>query len=124
MPVPLSTACPACSSSEAIARTALATPAASSGTGKRSFRLASADWPVSAPYAVAAASPIVVPVSNWPGARATNRMPSARASAARWVAHAYGLLVLTLQDDRISAVTRFGDNGLLARFGLPQALHD
>ncbi|MGV4986507.1 sigma-70 family RNA polymerase sigma factor [Streptomyces sp. NRAIS4] len=37
-------------------------------------------------------------------------------------AHAYGLVVLTLRDDRISAITRFGDNGLLARFGLPRIL--
>jgi SnoaL-like domain len=33
-----------------------------------------------------------------------------------------GLLVLTLRDDRISVVTRFGDKALLARFGLPRTL--
>lgn len=40
------------------------------------------------------------------------------------VAHAYGLVVLTLRDDRICAITRFGDNGLLPRFGLPRTLRD
>ncbi|WP_323376289.1 sigma-70 family RNA polymerase sigma factor [Streptomyces sp. RB17] len=39
-------------------------------------------------------------------------------------AHAYGLVVLTLRDDRISAITRFGDNGLLPLFGLPRTLSD
>ena len=33
-----------------------------------------------------------------------------------------GLLVLTLRDDRVSVVTRFGDRGVLARFGLPRTL--
>ena len=35
---------------------------------------------------------------------------------------AHGLIVLTLEGDRISAVTRFVDNGILARFGLPEML--
>jgi hypothetical protein len=38
------------------------------------------------------------------------------------VAHAYGFVVLTLRDDRTSAVTRFGDDGLLPCFGLPLTL--
>jgi RNA polymerase sigma-70 factor (TIGR02960 family) len=38
------------------------------------------------------------------------------------IAHAHGLVVLTLSGDRICALTRFLDNGLLARFGLPSAL--
>jgi RNA polymerase sigma-70 factor (TIGR02960 family) len=38
------------------------------------------------------------------------------------VAHAHGLLVLTLEGDRISVITRFGDNGLLPHFGLPRTL--
>jgi len=38
------------------------------------------------------------------------------------VAHANGLLVLTLSGDRIAGVTRFLDSGLLARFGLPRTL--
>ena len=36
--------------------------------------------------------------------------------------HAHGVLVLTLEGDRISAITRFVDNSLLARFGLPRTL--
>jgi RNA polymerase sigma-70 factor (ECF subfamily) len=38
------------------------------------------------------------------------------------VAHAHGLLVLTLEGDRISAITRFGDNSVLPHFGLPRTL--
>jgi RNA polymerase sigma-70 factor (TIGR02960 family) len=38
------------------------------------------------------------------------------------IAHAHGLLVLTLSGDRICALTRFADNGLLPRFGLPRTL--
>ena len=33
-----------------------------------------------------------------------------------------GLLVLTLDGDRIAAITRFGDSGVLGRFGLPRTL--
>ncbi|SEO21434.1 sigma-70 family RNA polymerase sigma factor [Actinacidiphila rubida] len=36
--------------------------------------------------------------------------------------HAYGLVVLTLAGDGVGAVTRFGDNALLPRFGLPAEL--
>jgi RNA polymerase sigma-70 factor (TIGR02960 family) len=32
------------------------------------------------------------------------------------------LMVLTLRGDRVRAITRFGDHGLLARFGLPRTL--
>ena len=35
---------------------------------------------------------------------------------------ARGLLVLTLAEDQISTITRFGDRGVLARFGLPRTL--
>jgi RNA polymerase sigma-70 factor (TIGR02960 family) len=35
------------------------------------------------------------------------------------VAHAYGLLVLTLAGDRIAAITWFADSGVFPRFGLP-----
>jgi RNA polymerase sigma-70 factor (TIGR02960 family) len=38
------------------------------------------------------------------------------------VAHAHGLIVLTLAGDRVSAITRFGDNALLPYFGLPRTL--
>jgi RNA polymerase sigma-70 factor (TIGR02960 family) len=38
------------------------------------------------------------------------------------IARAYGLIVLTLSDDRISALTWFGERSLLAHFGLPRTL--
>jgi RNA polymerase sigma-70 factor (TIGR02960 family) len=40
------------------------------------------------------------------------------------IAHSYGLVVLTLEGDRISAVTWFGDNSVFAWFGLPRTLRD
>jgi len=39
------------------------------------------------------------------------------------IAHAYGLMVLTLRGDQISAITWFGDRAVMARFGLPRTLH-
>ena len=39
-------------------------------------------------------------------------------------AHAHGLVVLTLAGDKISAITRFGDNSLFPHFGLPRTLPD
>jgi hypothetical protein len=33
-----------------------------------------------------------------------------------------GLLVLTLAGNQVSAITRFADRGVLARFGLPRTL--
>lgn len=36
----------------------------------------------------------------------------------------YGIIVLTLDGDRISALTRFGDSGFLPAFGLPRTLRD
>jgi hypothetical protein len=38
--------------------------------------------------------------------------------------HAHGIMVLTLAADRISAVTRFIDSGIISRFGLPRTLRD
>lgn len=38
------------------------------------------------------------------------------------VARSYGVIVLTLEGDRISALTRFRDTGVLQRFGLPRTL--
>ena len=38
------------------------------------------------------------------------------------VAHAHSLIVLTLADDKICAITRFGGESLFPRFGLPQTL--
>ena len=40
------------------------------------------------------------------------------------VAHANGLVVLTLAGDKISAITRFGDNSLFPHFGLPRTLRN
>jgi RNA polymerase sigma-70 factor (ECF subfamily) len=40
------------------------------------------------------------------------------------IAHAHGLMMLTLAGDRIAGVTRFLDNSLLAGFGLPRTLPD
>jgi len=38
------------------------------------------------------------------------------------VARFFGVLVLTLEGNRIAAVTRFGDTAILSRFGLPRTL--
>lgn len=40
------------------------------------------------------------------------------------ILHAHGVFVLTLAGDRIAALTRFLDNSLLARFGLPRSLRN
>jgi RNA polymerase sigma-70 factor (ECF subfamily) len=45
-------------------------------------------------------------------------LPDAHAPIAR----AYGLMVLTLSDDSISAITWFGERSLVPRFGLPRTL--
>jgi RNA polymerase sigma-70 factor (TIGR02960 family) len=45
-------------------------------------------------------------------------VPDPRAAIVR----AYGLLVLTLEGDRISAITWFGDSGVFPHFGLPRTL--
>jgi RNA polymerase sigma-70 factor (TIGR02960 family) len=37
-------------------------------------------------------------------------------------AHAHGIVVLTLEDSRISHITRFGDTSLFSRFGLPSTV--
>jgi RNA polymerase sigma-70 factor (ECF subfamily) len=38
------------------------------------------------------------------------------------IAHAYGIMVLALREERVSAVTWFGARGLFAYFGLPASL--
>jgi hypothetical protein len=57
--------------------------------------------------------------------------PVSRRSAARLlhvsggdspVFGAYGMVVLTLEGDRISGITRFVDNSLMSWFGLPSSL--
>jgi RNA polymerase sigma-70 factor (TIGR02960 family) len=40
------------------------------------------------------------------------------------IAHARGIMVLTLAGDQICALTRFGDTGLFPVFGLPRTLRD
>ena len=40
------------------------------------------------------------------------------------VSHAHGLIVLTLDADRIRVITGFHDNSVLARFGLPRTLSE
>jgi RNA polymerase sigma-70 factor (ECF subfamily) len=45
-------------------------------------------------------------------------LPDARAA----IAHAYGLFVLTLEGDRVSAITWFSERSLFPRFGLPRTL--
>jgi RNA polymerase sigma-70 factor (TIGR02960 family) len=40
------------------------------------------------------------------------------------ILHAHGLVVLTLEGDQISAITRFGDNSLFPQFGLPRTLRE
>ena len=44
--------------------------------------------------------------------------PDARAAIER----SYGLMVLTLEGDRISAITWFGDRSVFPHFGLPRSL--
>ena len=39
------------------------------------------------------------------------------------IAHAYGVILLTLRGDRISAITGFVDTSLFARFGFPRTHH-
>ena len=38
------------------------------------------------------------------------------------ILRAHGIVVLTIADDRVARVTRFGDTSLFARFGLPRTL--
>ena len=40
------------------------------------------------------------------------------------IAHCRGIIVLTLEGSRVSAITRFGDTGVLPHFGLPRTLRD
>jgi RNA polymerase sigma-70 factor (ECF subfamily) len=71
---------------------------------------------------------------SWWGARAVRLVPTRANGQPAFgyylrdptspVAHANGLVVLTLEGDRISAITRFGDNSLLPLFGLPRTLRD
>jgi RNA polymerase sigma-70 factor (TIGR02960 family) len=40
------------------------------------------------------------------------------------IARAYGMMVLTLTEDRVSAITWFGERSLFSHFGLPRTLAD
>jgi RNA polymerase sigma-70 factor (TIGR02960 family) len=40
------------------------------------------------------------------------------------ILRSYGLMVLTLEGDRVSAITWFGDRGLFPHFGLPRTLRE
>ena len=40
------------------------------------------------------------------------------------IAHAYGLMVLTLSGDRVAAITGFPDTSIFASFGLPRTLRE
>jgi len=40
------------------------------------------------------------------------------------ILHSYGLLVLTLGAERISAITWFADSSVFPQFGLPRSLRD
>jgi hypothetical protein len=40
------------------------------------------------------------------------------------IAHATGLVVLTLDGERIAAITQFMNPSILSRFGLPRTLRD
>jgi RNA polymerase sigma-70 factor (TIGR02960 family) len=40
------------------------------------------------------------------------------------IAHAYGLMVLTLRGDRVAGLAGFADTAVFARFGLPRTLRD
>lgn len=39
-------------------------------------------------------------------------------------ARAHGMIVLTVEDDHIAAITRFLDNSILSLFGLPLAIRN
>ena len=62
-----------------------------------------------------------LPAGREPGPTASPRSAAYVRDPLTGVAHANGLLVLTLAGERISAITRF-DNSVLPRFGLPRTL--
>jgi RNA polymerase sigma-70 factor (TIGR02960 family) len=71
-------------------------------------------------------------IANWRGERRYKLIPTRantqpafgcyRTDAHAPIAHATGLLVLTLEGDRIAAITNFIDTSVLSRFGLPRTL--
>jgi len=73
-------------------------------------------------------------VATWRSGRRTRLVPTRanaqpafgcyRNDAHAPIAHATGLIVLTLEGDRISAITQFLDTSVLSHFGLPRTLRD
>jgi RNA polymerase sigma-70 factor (ECF subfamily) len=71
-------------------------------------------------------------VANWRGERGYRLIPTRantqpgfgcyRDDEHAQIAHAVGLLVLTLQGECIAAITNFVDSSVLPRFGLPRTL--
>jgi RNA polymerase sigma-70 factor (ECF subfamily) len=71
-------------------------------------------------------------IANWRAGRRYKLIPTRantqpafgcyRTDAHAPLAHATGLLVLTLAQDRIAAITNFIDSSVLSRFGLPRTL--
>jgi RNA polymerase sigma-70 factor (ECF subfamily) len=73
-------------------------------------------------------------IANWRGGRRYRLVPTRantqpafgcyREDAHAPIAHAAGLLVLTLEGDRIATITNFLDTSVLPRFGLPRTLRN
>jgi RNA polymerase sigma-70 factor (ECF subfamily) len=71
-------------------------------------------------------------IANWRGQRRYKLIPTRANTQPAFgcyrddehtpVAHAVGLLVLTLRGEQIAAITNFIDSGVLPRFGLPRTL--
>jgi RNA polymerase sigma-70 factor (TIGR02960 family) len=71
-------------------------------------------------------------IANWRGERRYKLIPSRANTQPAFgcyrddehapIAHATGLLVLTLEGERIAAITNFIDTSMLSRFGLPRTL--
>jgi RNA polymerase sigma-70 factor (TIGR02960 family) len=73
-------------------------------------------------------------IERWRGARRYHLVPTRangqpafgcyRRDEHTPIAHSIGLIVLTLESDKIAAITNFIDSGVLPRFGLPRTLRD
>jgi RNA polymerase sigma-70 factor (TIGR02960 family) len=80
----------------------------------------------------AAIAAFLIATANWRGERRYKLIPTRantqpafgcyRDDEHTLIAHAVGLLVLTLEGERISAITNFIDSSVLPRFGLPRTL--
>jgi RNA polymerase sigma-70 factor (TIGR02960 family) len=72
-------------------------------------------------------------IANWRGERRYKLIPTRANTQPAFacyrddehaaIAHAVGLLVLTLEGEQIAAITNFVDSSVLPRFGLPRTLH-